>query len=200
MAGVYTVLAIVSETDTSGKAWMAVGFGFVLVVWLVFRILVENAGLSRALAVGDADRLLALANKQLARRRGDPARAPYLIYRGLAQELRGEWDAALAAVREAKPANAAHVLLAASVRVTALIGRGEAAEARRVLDAELEPASTKVDRRLQPMPHARATFARARVLLAEGKRDEGRAELQRVIDDIRTGDALRAGARALLSP
>jgi hypothetical protein len=44
-----------------------------------------------------------------------------------------------------------------------------------------------------------ANLARGRLLLAEGKREEGAAQIKRVVDDIRTGAALRERARAVLA-
>src|SRR6185295_6902325 len=61
----YVLLAVTSDTDTTGKAWMGVGLGFVMVVWFVFRGLTEAAALSRALRVGDTVRLFALADRHL---------------------------------------------------------------------------------------------------------------------------------------
>ncbi|HEY0479276.1 MAG TPA: hypothetical protein VGD37_17275, partial [Kofleriaceae bacterium] len=81
----YTLLAVTSDTDTTGKAWMAAGLGLVLVAWFVFRALTDAAALSRALAVGDTTRLFELAQRHLARRRRrrPAAGARYLVGRGL---------------------------------------------------------------------------------------------------------------------
>ena len=193
MAGVYTIFALTSDADNTGKAWMAIGFGFVLVIWLVFRILVEQTALARAVASGDAERLL-----RVTERRTDPAA---LAYRALAHELRGDWPAALAAAREARPqGNPPFEVLAAAVRVAALVETGDVAAARRTADDELEPAVGRLDKRLHPAPNHHAMLARARLLLAEHQRDAADAELSRVIDDIRAGDAIRARALALRTP
>ena len=48
MTGVYGVLMWSSETDNTGKAWMAIGLGFVFCVWWLFRVLTTQAALSRA--------------------------------------------------------------------------------------------------------------------------------------------------------
>jgi hypothetical protein len=194
MSIAYTVLALTSDTDNTGKAWMAIGFGFVLVLWLVFRIAVEGAGLSRALALGDSDKLLAIADKQLARRPGDPR---YLVYKALAHEMRGERAEAAAAIADAKPENDPLALLAASVRVSLAADSGDLAGARKLVDEQLEPLAAKVDRRLQITSHHHAHLARARLYAAEGRKDEARAELRKVSDDIRAGAALRDRAKAL---
>ena len=198
MAIAYSVLAWSSDTDNTGKAWMAVGFGFVVVIWVVFRILVDQTALARAVATGDAARILAITDKQLARKQGDAVRGPYLVYRAFAQESRGEYAAALATLGEAKPADPGLQLLAAALRVLSLAATHDVVAARRACDDELEPRAAKLDTRLHATPHIHANLARGRLLLAEGKRDEARRYLQKVIDDIRTGAALRTRARELL--
>ena len=90
-----------------------------------FRLAVEGAGLSRALAVGDADKVLAITNKQLARRGNDQVRAPYLVHQALAHELRGDAAAALASAESAKPVTPADKLLQTSVRILALVEAGK---------------------------------------------------------------------------
>lgn len=199
MAIAYTVLAWSSDTDTTGKAWMAIGFAFVVVFWLTFRILIEQTALPRAVATGDAARILAITDKQLARRKSDAARGPYLVYAAYAHESRGEPVRALELLGEARPIEPGLQLLAAALRVFALADTGDVAEARRVCSEELEPRATKLDARLHAAPHMHANLARGRLLLAEGKREEGAAQIKRVVDDIRTGAALRERARAVLA-
>ncbi len=199
MAFVYTVLAWSSDTDTTGKAWMAIGFSFVLVIWFVLRVLVEQTALPRAVATGDAARILAITDKQLARRKGDAARGPCLVYAAYAHESRGEPARALELLGEARPIEPGLQLLAAALRVLALAATGEVSEARRVCTEELEPRAAKLDARLQAAPHTHANLARGRLLLAEGKHEDGTRQLQRVIDDIRAGDAIRERARAAIA-
>jgi hypothetical protein len=192
----YTILALTSETDTTGKAWMAIGFMFVLILWMTFRLAVEGAGLSRALAVGDADKVLAITNKQLAKRSNDQVRAPYLIHQSLAYELRGDATAALASVEAAKPVTPHDKLLQTAVKMLALV------EARRVTDAralmtELDERATATDRRLQIVAHHYAHLARGRVLIAEGQGEAAKIELAKISDDVRAGHAIRARAKKL---
>jgi hypothetical protein len=199
MALAYTVLAWSSDTDNTGKAWMAVGFGFVVVIWIVFRILVEQTALARAVVTGDAPRILAITDKQLARRRGDASRGPFLVYRAFAQELRGEYAAALTTLAEARPADAGLQLFAAALEVLALVETGDLDAARAARTNELEPLAAKLDVRLHAAPHIHANLARGRLLLEEGDVAEARKQLQRVVDDIRTGNAIRARARELMN-
>ena len=198
MAIAYAVLAWSSETDNTGKAWMAIGFGFVVVIWLVLRILVEQTALSRAIATADAPRILAITDKQLARRRGD-ARAPFLVYRAYAQDTAGDYAGALATLADAKPSEPGLQLFAAAIRVLALVETGDVTGARRILADDLEPRAAKLDARLHAAPHIHANLARGRLLLAEGAHDEARKALQRVVDDIRAGASIRDRARRLIA-
>jgi hypothetical protein len=191
MAGVYTIFVVTSQADNTGKAWVAVGFGFVVVVWLTFRILVEQTALPRAVASGDAERLMHVTSG-----RSD---ATALVYRALAHELRIEWPAALAELDRAQIAsNPPLEVLAASIRVAALVETGDIASARRSHDSELAPRVAKLDTRLHPMPHHQAALARARLVRAEGDPQAAQRELERIVNDIRAGEAIRARARALL--
>lgn len=192
----YTILAVTSETDTTGKAWMAIGFMFVLILWMTFRLAVEGAGLSRALAVGDADKVLAITKKQLARRSNDQVRAPYLVHQALAHELRGDSAAALASADAAKPVAPADKLLQTSVKMLALVESTRIADARALL-GELDERAAATDRRLQIVAHHYAHLARGRLLLAEGQGDAARVELKKISEDIRAGHAIRARAKKL---
>jgi hypothetical protein len=196
MAAAYVVLAITSETDTTGKAWMALGFAFVLVLWWVFRLLSETAALSRAVAVGDTDRVLEITAYQLSRKRGAAA-APLHIYRALAFEMRGEFEQCLAEANRveltglAESARKRWNLLAACARIGALVELGRTADARSELDQHVTPALSAFDARLEPAPHILGRLAKGRVLVAE--KDPGAlATLQTVIDDIRAGQGQRA--------
>jgi ketosteroid isomerase-like protein len=192
----YTILALTSETDTTGKAWMAIGFMFVLILWMTFRLAVEGAGLSRALAVGDADKVLAITNKQLAKRANDQVRAPYLIHQALAYELRGDATAALASVEAAKPVTPHDKLLQTAVMMLALVEAGRVTDARAFMD-ELDERAAATDRRLQIVAHHYAHLARGRVLIAEGEGEAAKVELAKISDDVRAGHAIRARAKKL---
>lgn len=197
----YAMLIWSAETDNSGKAWMTIGYGFVLVVWFVLHYLMTTAALNRAIDVGDVERLKDVSDRNLRSRRSDKDRARYLVARAIAHELTGAHADALAALDEAKldalPAakRAPWLLRAASTRVAALVGMGQVSLARAALDAELRPDARHV-------PHSDAALLAAlgagRVLAAEGKRAEATVKLQSVIDDVRSTAAMRADAKAVL--
>ena len=197
MSIAYTVLAITSNTDTTGRAWMALGFVFVVILWLTVRVLVEQTALPRAMASGDSSRLFAITERKLARRTG-AARAPFLVHRAYAFDLERDHARVLEMLDGVRPAEHGLQLLAAALRVLALAETGEAAAGRRVLEEELEPLAGMLDGRRHETSHVHARLARGRLLLAEGNVDEARAQLQRVVDDVRAGTAVRERARALM--
>ncbi len=189
----YVVLALTSETDLNGWAWMGGALMLAFVLWFMFRSLTQSAALARAIAVGDADRVMEIADDVVARRRG-AVRSRYRLYRGVAFELRGDWPSVLRAVSEAELAPtvaASSKVLAAALRIGALVETGEVASARTVLDTMLEPAARDLDPRMDAYAQILARLSRGRVLCAEGSPD-AIGVLQTVIDDVRTGAASRA--------
>src|SRR5262245_12150047 len=127
-------LAISAETDSTGYAWMAVGFAVVLVLWFMFRVAIARAALARALAIGDHERLRELADKRLRYARID-RRA--LVYRALAREMQGDWAGVLADLDNVQSAalDPARRFLAESARIAALVETRDAAGARTALAA-----------------------------------------------------------------
>lgn len=205
MTGVYAVLMWSSETDTTGKAWMAIGLAMVFVVWWLFRTLTAVAALTRAVTVGDVARTLELVDEQLVRRKQPGARAPLYLYRAHALELRGDWAAAIAALDAAELSRITEKqrpswqIFAASVRIGVLLETGQIADAKRVLEGELVPAVAALDPRARRSSQLHVTLARGRVAAVEGKPGEARPLLQAVLDDIHAGGGVRALAHFYLA-
>ncbi len=205
MTGVYGVLMWSSETDNTGKAWMAIGLAMVLVLWWLFRTLTATAALSRSTSVGDTKTTLELVDALLARKNQPAVRAPLLVSRARALELRGDWAGVLTALDEAQlsaiaePQRASWQVLAASARIGALTETGKVVEARRVLDTELGPAAAKLDRRTDRASLLHVPLAKGRVAAAEGAADEAKPHLQAVLDEVHAGGAARALAHFYLA-
>jgi hypothetical protein len=184
MSGAYVVLMITSETDLAGKIWEGVGLGFVLFLWFLFRALIARAALSRAVAAGDAERVLELA--------ADLHGARGRLYRALAYEIREDWPAVLRELASLQPSGSQRVV-ATTMRVTALVELGRIADARRAFD---DPA-------LRTVRHYSidllVRLAAARLRFAEGDREAARALFAKIADDVRTGDRQRAIAKAYLA-
>jgi len=175
----YAFLAYTAETDASGQAWMAIGLGFVFVIWFVFRLLAERAALHRALGVGDTVRLFALADKHLARARKDAARAPFLVARAFAYQLRGDMAQSLATIEQAHP-DPELAPLAQLIKINALV------ELDRPIESPIAPA---------PRTPSLVWLAEGELAWRSGDREVASDKLNRVIDDIRAGSATRAIAR-----
>jgi len=176
-------LAISAETDATGYSWMAVGFAIVIVLWFLFRVAIARAGIARAVAIGDHERL-----RQLAQNRRRP------IYGVLALDMQGEWTRVLAELDaiDLRALDPTRRFLAEGARVAANVEQRDAAAARAAL-AALDKIENVGGSLPTPAPLMRA-LAEGRVLWAEGKLDDARPKLQRVIDDIRTGAYIRAVA------
>jgi hypothetical protein len=175
----YALLAATSEPDATGKAWMAVGLGFVLVAWFVFRRLTEAAALARALSIGDTSRLFALADRYLPRKRRPEARAPFLVARAFAHQLRGEPAEALAVIEEARPGPELQPL-ASAVKIGALVELGRSAADARAVGIRA------------PRVPALAWLAEGQIAWRDDQFDAASPLFARVIDDVRAGSAIRA--------
>jgi hypothetical protein len=180
MSLAYALLAVTSETDTRGKAWMGVGLVFVFIVWFMFRALTETAALARAVSVGDVTKLLQLAERHLRRKRRPAARARFLVGRAFAHQLRGEFAAALATVEGAAATGPELEPLAAAIRIGALVELGRpAADARAHLVAA-------------PRAPALAWLAEGEIAWRDAQPAAAAALFARIIDDVRAGSATRA--------
>lgn len=195
----YVVLALTSDTDRTGVAWLSIGLAFVLVIWWVVRYLMTRGALARALAVGDVPRILELADAQIRQRRGD-ARAPYQLARARAYAIEGDWDQELATLEDVAPVLPrlpGHLRWeVAALRASALVELGRADDAAVALgDPPAGPAPAAMDA-------ARAwldwRLAQARLLHARG--DAGAAAAFRaVVDNIRATPFQRAIAHHFLA-
>jgi hypothetical protein len=185
MGAAYCVLIATSDVGASGASWEAGGFVLVLGFWFAFRILTRRAALARAIAVGDHERIVELA------------KSPTDL--AVAYELRSDWPAVLRTLDGSQPRTTPEHVIAGALRIHALVATGDIARAREVLDRDVEPRTPQLDPRLHAMARARAQLARGRVLAAEGRVADADAVLQRLIDDVRTGEPLRLAAREIRS-
>ncbi|MEZ4360560.1 MAG: hypothetical protein R3B48_10280 [Kofleriaceae bacterium] len=196
MALVFAALISTSDASLAGTLAATVGLVLVLLFWAMFREASLHAEVSRALAVGDGAAAAALADRQLARRRG-PRRAPFEVYRALAHELRGEWSA-IESLLGGEPASAAKFaggqaswrLVAACVRVGALAELGEVAAARALYDEVVAPRREALGER-GSLP---AVLTEGRLCFAEGELVRAREILTPLTRSIRLGPAQRAMA------
>lgn len=173
----YVVLALTSETDATGWAWMSIGLAFVLVMWWLFRTLTRSAAMSRAIAIGDVSRITQIDGRP--------------IYRAIAHEMHGQWSEALAALATITPTKPRERVQVLTVRIGALVETGEVARARDLLP-ELALELARLDPRMEAGSHIAARLATGKVLTAERKHGEALAVLEQVIGDIRAGQNARA--------
>lgn len=176
----YALLIATSETNATGKAWMAAGLALVLTAWFAFRALADAAALSRALSVGDTAALIELADRARPRPHRPAARARPRVARGFAQLLRGEHAAALAAFDEAHSGPELRPLVAAA-RIVACVELGRA----------IDPADPAAAVSAHRTPWL-GWLAVGAVAWRDGQLDAAVPLFARVIGDIRAGSALRA--------
>jgi hypothetical protein len=185
MGGAYIMLMIMSGTDRTGRIWMAFGFVLVMIVWFAFRALADDAGLSRAVFVGDTEKLFSLTATELFRQHGKPSRLKYLVARALAFELVGEPTKALELLDGITPPPAWQ-LLAHAIRLSALLDLNRAADA--------PPAPS-----VPPTPGL-SSLVDGLALVAAGDRATATPLFERAASEIRAGNAVCVLATRHLPP
>jgi hypothetical protein len=182
MLGACIILMFTSESDNAGKIWEGVAFLLMLGLWFLFRTLTRHAAMARAIATGDAPRVLELADRQSARLRP--------VYRALAFSLRCDWPATLAELDRGGPPPDGKRVLAATVRIAALVETDRAADARAAFDRDLARRARSGD----VAADALVRLAEARVRWAEGDVPGADALFTRLTEDVRAGEGVRATA------
>ncbi len=173
----------------------------VLVLWLGMRALRLRAALSRLAAQGEPDELLALLARSQRKRWSAGGAAALATYAAIAHRLRGDPDAAHAAlarvdVSRLRGAARRRWALRVSVERVALAAHaGRAAEARAIYDAEIAPGRLDRGRDVRAL----ADEALAWVLVAEGNLAEAQPHATLLARDMRLGPAVSATGRWLLA-
>jgi hypothetical protein len=173
----YITLALTSETDATGWAWMSIGLAFVLTIWWLFRTLTKSAAMARAMAVGDTEMVLQVDKRPLSH--------------AIVHDMNAAWIKSLAILDKLEPKKPKQRVVVGTLRIGALVETGEVAKARVTLEA-LQPDLAKLHPRMEAATHLNAAVAKGRVLAAERANGEALEVLQRVIDDVRTGQRTRA--------
>src|ERR1044071_8990558 len=170
MALAYALLVLTSDASRGGEVMMAVGLVLVMIAWFTFRRLIAAAALSRALDVGDTETLLALADRNLARRLPTAQRVRYLGARAFAQLLRGEHAAAQDSIGQVRALANLPPLMAVVDTVTPIELHEDPSTAPfGAVDAPLTPGLDWLDR--------------GALAWSEGHLDDAEPLLARVIDD-----------------
>lgn len=173
-------------------------FGLVLLLWASYRELRVHASASRMAAQGEPTELLAIAERELARRKTARSRAPFHIYRSIGHQLRGEWEDARRALDAAELTRLTErkrrswSILWTAQRINLLAEEGDAAGARKILEGELLPALARVP---GAGPKVLADESEARVLLAERRFDAALPTFEKLAKDMRLGPSTRALCR-----
>ncbi|MEZ4401045.1 MAG: hypothetical protein R3B06_13555 [Kofleriaceae bacterium] len=201
LALLYLVFAITA--DLSGVADVVAAVFLVVVVglWLAFRRLRVHASAARYAAIGEPDKLLAMADEELARRWFPVGRAPLHVYRALAYNLAGQPSEARAAltasqIKPGERATRSWQLLWASADIDARTRLGDAAGARKTFEQVVVPF-----RSVAPSGGIEliAAECEARVRLAEGDAAGARDLVLPAVKEMRLGPAARAQLYAIVA-
>lgn len=191
--------ALISTSDASPAGIGAAGFGLLLVllVWGMFREFSVHAELSRALAVGDGATALRLAEREI-QRRGPRRRGPFVVYRGMAQELAGEWSKVLDGLADARPetlrgtgGGTSWQLVADCLRVAAWCELGQAAKARALFEEAVAPRASAASG-AGGTGGIFSQLTEGRLRFAEGALASAKERLTPLARNIRLGPAQRA--------
>ena len=195
LTGVYIGLIEVMDASFGVSMIALAGLAMVLLLWFFFRELATHAALSRLVAVGEPDELVAKARNAIDHRFTRRGKLPFRIYEAIGLGLRGQWRESLAALADLGAGGAAGWrLYAAAARIAALTELGDAPAARAVLDGEVAPLA----RRAGAAGHIVMRDCEARVAFAENARSVARPLFRAIADDVRLGPAQRATARLYL--
>lgn len=192
---VYLAFVATSDMATVPALVTLFVFAFVLLLWSVFRELRIHADASRLAANGEPEGLLALADRELGRRLLAKSAVPFLIYRSMAHQMKGDWAAAEQALDDARleklgsKTRRMWSLLHAEQRLALLARKGDAVAARKLLEGVIAQYLLFVRGAGAEVISREGT---ARVLLAEGKHDEARPLFEALARDVRLGPAIRA--------
>jgi hypothetical protein len=185
----WVILYLTSNVRGIAAAVVAGAFLMVVFLYVTYRELRTHAGASRMAANGEADDLLELADRQIARRWTERGRLPFHIYRSIALEAKGDLVGARRALEPAAAARGSWAVLRAAQRVGLA---PHPAEARAIYEEELVPA-------VRAAPGAGseilAAEAHAKVLLGEGRFEEARPIFEKLAKDVRVGATVRARCR-----
>jgi hypothetical protein len=194
VAAAFSLLFIEGQPRGLAAVLFIVATAVMIQLWALMRDLRAHASATRAAAVGEPDELIDLATANIERRVTVRSRTPFYVYLALGHQLRGDWDATLAALAHAdaypqlKPA---WKLLAATARIGTLVEQGDAAGARAIYDRDVVAATRRLS---GPGVQLLTREAEARVRFAEGDVAGAAPLFERMSKDIRLGPATRAMA------
>jgi len=188
-------VGLVLNSDAHGAALVVALVAFLVVVglWALFRELALHATATRLLALGEADELIAMAERYAQSRLTERRRAPFWIYLACGHIQRGEWDEADRALRKVVSGTGRRDwdVLWASAKVTVLVERGDAAGARALYEKAIAgPAQSLVGAGAKLV----SDDAQAKLRFAEGDHAGAMATFKKLAGDIRLGPAARATA------
>lgn len=185
----YLFLVYNLQTSLSISLLVFAGGAVVMCVWFLFRGLAAHAAISRGIAIGEPDEVVARARAAIDHRFTRRAKLPFRVYEAIGLGLRGQWEQSLEAIDAIGAVPDKWRLLAGVAQIAAATELADAAKARKALD-EITPLATRLGRAAD----LTLRECRARVRFVEGDLAGAGPLFRALADDIRLGPAPRAAA------
>jgi len=201
--GLATVYAWFIYTSQAGRiAEVMSGMFFVALIWMWFwmRRLRVHAGASRLAAIGRPDELLAMVDKELARRITHGTRAPMHVFAAMAHNMKGDPAAArksleASGITPGGKYQRSWQFLWAAADIHARTALGDVEGAKKTYAKAIAPMRAMAMSGVELV----ALEAEARIKLAEGDAASARKLVAPLVKDVRLGPGARGQLHALLA-
>ena len=191
-----------SDAGTGTKVAVVVIAGVALLIWNFAHNLRVHTTINRHVALGQHQAILSLVEPELAGQTADSARVPFLIYKATALMFQGHFEDARAVLNSVQPKRLRDKngriwrFLHASQRVHCLCFLGDLEAAETALTDEVEQFAIIVR---SPATAVIVDEARAKLAFFQGRDDDSRERLQKLLEDGRITPASQALYHHLLA-
>lgn len=185
---------VLSGASGIAKLFMGVGFGIALMLLVTIRELMMHGTINRYANIGEPDKMIEIADAQLARRRSPARRAPFQIYKAIGHSMKADWDVAIETLeaidfdRMSGKTRRTWQFLYYNNLLPAYCFTDRVAEARGLFDDHIEPFGTIVR---SPGPALAISESRAKLQYFEGDLEEARKGFESLVNDVRLASASR---------
>lgn len=200
LATVYAIFIWSSEPSRIAEVIAGMFFVAIIAMWFWMRRLRVHAGASRLAAIGRPDELLAMVDKELARRITHGTRAPMHVFAAMAHNMKGDYAAARKALDEAgitpgDRRDRAWQFLWGAADIHARAAQGDIEGAKKTFAKAIAPMRPMATSGIELV----ALEAEARIKLAEGDGAGARELVTPLVKDVRLGPGARGQLHALLA-
>lgn len=200
LAAVYAIFIWSSEPSRIAEVIAIMFFIAIIGMWFWVRRLRVHAGASRLAAIGRPDELLAMVDKELARRITHGTRAPMHVFAAMAHNMKGDHAAArrsleAAGITPGSRQQRGWQFLWAAADIHARAALGDVEGAKKTFAKGITPMRPMAPGGIELV----ALEAEARIKLAEGDAAGARELVAPLVKDVRLGPGARGQLHALLA-